>query len=90
MNWQKILYEEKYEISKSNGQRYANSAIPKMLRLLNKEYKTQKQSFDELKKSVLSPTNFACTRIYCWDNKPIIITIINKEENYKTLNVPIK
>ena len=61
----KTRNEEKYEISKSNGQRYANSAIPKMLNLLNKEYKEQKQNLRKLRKSILSPTNFACTRIYC-------------------------
>ena len=61
----KTRHEEKYAISKSNGQRYANSAIPKMLNLLNKEYKEQKQNLSKLKKSILSPTNFACTRIYC-------------------------
>ena len=48
-----------------------------MLKLLNKEYKEQKQNLKKkLKESVLSPTNFACTWFYCWDNKPIIITII--------------
>ena len=57
----KTRHEEKYKISKFNGKRYANSAIPKMLNMLNKEYKEQKQNL----KSILSPTNFACTRIYC-------------------------
>ena len=77
----KTRHEEKYQIGKSNGKRYANSDIPKMLQLLNKEYKEQKLNLNKLKKSILSPTNFACTRIYCWDNKPIdiILRIRNKE-----------
>ena len=54
------------------------SAIPNMLRLLNKEYKEKKESMKNLKRSFLSPTNFACNRIYCWDNKPIIIKKKNK------------
>ena len=61
----KKRHGEKFQISKSNGKRHENSAIPKMLRLLNKEHKIKKQNFDKLKKSVLSPTNFAFTRIYC-------------------------
>ena len=61
----KTRHEEKYQIGKSNGKRYANSAIPKMLQLLNKEHKEQKLNLNKLKKSILSPTNFACTRIYC-------------------------
>ena len=35
----KTSHEKKYKISKFNGKRYANSAIPKMLNLLNKERK---------------------------------------------------
>ena len=58
----KKRHKEKFQISKSNGKRYENSAIPKMLSLLNKEHKIKKQN---LKKSVLSPTNFAFSRIYC-------------------------
>ena len=61
----KTRHEEKYQMGKSNGKRYANSAIPKMLQLLNKEHKEQKLNLNKLKKSILSPTNFACTRIYC-------------------------
>ena len=61
----KTRHVEKYQVSQSNSKRYANSAIPNMLNLLNKEYKDQKQMLKKLKKSVLSPTNFACTRIYC-------------------------
>ena len=34
----KTRHGERFQINKSNGKRYANSAIPKMLRLLNKEY----------------------------------------------------
>ena len=57
---------ERYQVCKVNGKRYANSAIPKMLKLLNKECKEQKQNLNKLKKSILlSPTNFACSRIYC-------------------------
>ena len=56
-----------------------------MIKLLNKEYKKQKQNLKKLKKSVLSPTNFACTRIYCWDNKPIIIIIIIKRISKKNM-----
>ena len=55
---------EKYQIFRSNGKRYTNSSIPKMLQLLNRECKEQKQNLSKLKKSILSPTNFACTRIY--------------------------
>ena len=58
-------HEERYQVNRSNGKRHAISAIPNMLKLLNKEYKEQKQTLKKLKKSVLSPTNFACTRIYC-------------------------
>ena len=61
----KTRHVDKYQVSQSNSKRYANSAIPNMLNLLNKEYKDQKQMLRKLKKSVLSPTNFACTRIYC-------------------------
>ena len=71
----KTRHEEKYNVSKINGKRYSSSAIPNMLRLLNKECKEKKEIMKNLKKSFLSPTNFACNRIYCWDNKPIIIII---------------
>ena len=52
---------EKYKIVRSFSKRYAVSAIPSMQRLLNKEYKKQKDAL----KSLLSPTNYACTRSYC-------------------------
>ena len=61
----KTRHEERYLVSRSNGKRHESSAIPKMIKLLNKEYKEQKQSLKKLSKSVLSPTNFACNRIYC-------------------------
>ena len=61
----KKRHEEKYNLSKSNSKRYENSAIPNMIKLLNKEYKEKKESMKNLKKSFLSPTNFACNRIYC-------------------------
>ena len=78
-------HEERYQVNRSNGKRHAISAIPNMLKLLNKDYKEQKQNLKKLKKSVLSPTNFACTRIYCWDNKPIIIIIIIKRISKKNM-----
>ena len=52
---------EKYRITRSFGKRYAVSAIPSMQRLLNRDYKKQKEAL----KSLLSPTNYACTRSYC-------------------------
>ena len=61
----KTRNEEKYEVSQSFGKRHANSAIPQMLKLLNKEHNLQKQQIKKIKKSFLSPTNFACTRFYC-------------------------
>ena len=61
----KTRHEEKYNVSKINGKRYSSSAIPNMLRLLNKECKEKKEIMKNLKKSFLSPTNFACNRIYC-------------------------
>merc|ERR1711911_300781 len=61
----KTRHEEKYNVSKINGKRYGSSAIPNMLRLLNKECKEKKEIMKNLKKSFLSPTNFACNRIYC-------------------------
>ena len=72
----KTRHEAKYQVSQSNSKRHANSAIPQMLKSLNKEHKEQKQQLKKIKNSFMSPTNFACTRIYCWDNKPIIIIII--------------
>ena len=35
----KTRHEEKYNVSKINGKRYGRSAIPNMLKLLNKEFK---------------------------------------------------
>ena len=61
----KTRHEEKYKVSQSYGKRHAISAIPQMIKLLNKEHKEQKDQFKKLKKSFLSPTNFACTGIYC-------------------------
>ena len=61
----KTRHEDKFQVSQSNGKRHANSAIPQMVKLLNKEHKEQKQHFKKLQKSFLSPTNFACTGIYC-------------------------
>ena len=52
---------EKFAVSKCHGKRYAVSAVPSMQRLLNKEYRKQKEAL----KSLLSPTNYACTRSYC-------------------------
>ena len=49
---------ERYQIIKSNGKRYSDSAIPKMLRLLNKEYREQKENLNKLKKSIV--TNKLC------------------------------
>ena len=54
----KTRHDEKFQVSKSNGKRYENSAVPKMLRLLNKEDKIRKQNFDKLKKSIV--TNKLC------------------------------
>ena len=51
---------EKYRLIRSFSKRYAVSAVPSMQRLLNKEYKKQKDAL----KSLLSPTNYACTRSY--------------------------
>ena len=49
--------QEKYSVSKCNGKRYAVSSIPSMKKKLNKDYEKQKIAL----KSILSPTNFACT-----------------------------
>ena len=38
--------------------------------------RVREKSCKEALKSLLSPTNYACTRSYCWDNKLIIIIII--------------
>ena len=43
----KTRHEEKCQIGKSNGKRYANSAIPNMLQLLNKEHKEQKLNLNK-------------------------------------------
>ena len=51
-------HRERYLISKSNGKRYSDSAIPKMLRLLNKEYREQKENLKKLKKTIV--TNKLC------------------------------
>ena len=40
-----------------NGKRYEVSSIPSMKKMLNKDYEKQKIAL----KSILSPTNFACT-----------------------------
>ena len=61
----KTRHEAKYQVSQSNSKRHANSAIPQMLKSLNKEHKEQKQQLKKIKNSFMSPTNFACTRIYC-------------------------
>ena len=58
----KTRHEDKFQIRRCNSKRYAISAIPKLLKLLNQEHKDQKQKW---KKVFLSPTNFACKRIYC-------------------------
>ena len=39
----KTRHEAKYQVSQSNSKRLANSAIPQMLKSLNKEHKEQKQ-----------------------------------------------
>ena len=49
---------ERYQLNRKNGKRYSNSAIPKMLRLLNKESREQKQNLNKLKKSIV--TNKLC------------------------------
>ena len=51
-------YGEKYQIFRSNGKRYANSSIPKMLQLLNRECKEQKQNLSKLKKQTLPVLGF--------------------------------
>ena len=52
---------EKFAVNRFHGKRYAVSAVPNMQKLLNKEYRKQKESI----KKLLSPTNYACTRSYC-------------------------
>ena len=47
-----------YRVSKGFSERFCKSAIPYLQRLLNKDKKKQ---LKELKRSTLSPTNFACT-----------------------------
>ena len=54
----KTRHDEKFQVNKGSGKRYENSAVPKMLRLLNKEDKIRKQNFDKLKKSIV--TNKLC------------------------------
>ena len=49
-----------YKISKGFSERFVNSAIPYMQRLLNRDKKNQ---LKVLKTSTLSPTNYACS----WD-----------------------
>ena len=63
---------EKFAVNRFHGKRYAVSAVPNMQKLLNKEYRKQKESI----KKLLSPTNYACTRSYCWDNKPILLLLL--------------
>ena len=46
----KTRHVGKYHVSQSNGKRYENIAIPKMIHLVNKEYKDQKQMLRKLKK----------------------------------------
>ena len=53
----KTRHEDKFQIRRCNSKRFANSAIPNMLKLLNKEHKDQKQQWKKLKKSV---TNKLC------------------------------
>ena len=55
----KTRHEEKYQTSRCNGKRYANSAIPNLLKLLNKENKGLKQQWKKLKKSAFV-TNKLC------------------------------
>ena len=55
----KKRHGEKFQISKNNGKRHENSAIPKMLKLLNKENNDQKQQWKKLRKSVFV-TNKLC------------------------------
>ena len=54
-----------YKINYGKSKRYKDSAIPAMQRLLNRDLKEPKLVFKRLKNSVLSPTNYACTRFYC-------------------------
>ena len=49
--------QEKYSVAKCKGKRYAVSSIPSMKKMLNKDYEKQKIAL----KSILSPTNFACS-----------------------------
>ena len=49
----KTRHEDKFQIRRCNSKRFANSAIPNMLKLLNKEHKDQKQQWKKLKKSVI-------------------------------------
>ena len=53
--------EEKYAVSRCHGKRYAMSAVPSVQRLLNDDYRKQKQAL----KSLLSPTNYASNGFYC-------------------------
>ena len=50
-----------YKVSKGFSERFVKSAIPYMQRLLNQDKKKQLNDLKMLKKSTLSPTNFACT-----------------------------
>ena len=50
-----------YKISKGFSERFVNSAIPYMQRLLNKDKKNQLKDLKMLTTSTLSPTNFACS-----------------------------
>ncbi len=56
----KTRQKDIYQVSRSFGKRFEISAIPSMQRLLNKEYKKQRNAL----KCILSPTNYAC-RSYC-------------------------
>ena len=57
-NYGKTRGGDVYKVSKGFSERFCKSAIPYMQRLLNKDKKKQ---LKELKRSTLSPTNFACT-----------------------------
>ena len=54
-----------FKIKYGKSKRYKDSAIPAMQRLLNRDLREQKLVLKRLKNSVLSPTNYACTRFYC-------------------------
>ena len=63
-----------YKVSKSYSKRYLQSAIPSMQRQLNRDIKEQRES---LKKLINCCVTSKLCLLYCCDNKPIIIIIID-------------